>query len=81
MFEWFGEFWCKRRHGKVMWPVNRHYVCSTCLREYPINWENDYNAPRAESGAVHESTCLTRSRSSSAVNGFCKKCTSVTGTP
>ena len=81
MFKWFGETWCRQAHGRLMWPVNGHYICSTCLRAYPVHWEKDYQAPRADRGAVHASTYLTRSKSSAAPNGFGKKCTSVSGTP
>jgi hypothetical protein len=80
MFKWFGELWCRQAHGRLMWPVNGHYICSTCLREYPVHWEK-YEALRSDKGAVHDSTYLTRSNNSTAVNGFGKKCTSVTATP
>ena len=75
MLKWFGELWCKRTHGEPMWPVNGHYFCSTCLREYPVHWEKDQKAlpaPPADKGALHASTYWTRSRSSAAPNGFGK---------
>ena len=81
MLKWVGELWCKGTHGQLMWPVNGHYICSKCLREYPVHWEKNHVAPRADKGIVHASTYLTRSKSSAASNGFGKKCTSVTGTP
>ena len=81
MLNWLAEFWCNRAHGRPMWPVNGHYFCATCFREYPVRWETDYKAPRADRGPVHFSTYLTRSKSSAAPNGFGKKCRSVTGTP
>lgn len=35
------EFWCKTVHPSPMWPINGHYRCRTCLREYPVAWELD----------------------------------------
>lgn len=39
MWNRFSEFWCKRLHSKAMWPIHGRYVCSRCLREYPVEWE------------------------------------------
>lgn len=39
MFQWIGKTWCRRLHGKPMWPIHGRYICSRCLREYPVYWE------------------------------------------
>lgn len=79
MLKWFGEFWCKQIHARLMWPVNGRYVCSICLRE--LHWERRYRPLRAARNVDHFSTNVTRSKSSAVLNGFGKKCTSVVGTP
>jgi hypothetical protein len=28
--------WCETMHDRVMWPIHGRYLCSTCLREYPV---------------------------------------------
>jgi len=33
------ELWCKRMHSQPMWPIHGKYICSQCLREYPVAWE------------------------------------------
>ena len=34
------EFWCKRVHRRAMWPIHGKYICSRCLREYPVCWDS-----------------------------------------
>jgi hypothetical protein len=31
--------WCETMHDRVMWPIHGHYRCSTCLREYPVAFD------------------------------------------
>ena len=38
-FEKLGRLWCAFAHNSVMWPINGHYRCRTCLRLYPVSWE------------------------------------------
>ncbi len=35
-----GDVWCELMHDDIMWPVEGHYRCRTCLREYPVEWGN-----------------------------------------
>ena len=44
MFRLVGEFWCKAVHARPMWPINGYYICSRCLRKYPIDWAASRNA-------------------------------------
>jgi hypothetical protein len=30
------KIWCETMHERVMWPIHGRYLCSTCLREYPV---------------------------------------------
>lgn len=39
MWDRLSELWCKSMHSKAMWPIHGKYVCPTCLREYPVIWE------------------------------------------
>jgi hypothetical protein len=39
MFKWMRRAWCKRVHGRPMWPMHGKYMCSRCLQEYPVFWE------------------------------------------
>lgn len=39
MLNFVSELWCKRFHTQAMWPIHGKYVCSRCLREYPVAWE------------------------------------------
>ena len=40
MFKWLADLWCVQVHRRAMWPVNGKYICSRCLREYPVLWED-----------------------------------------
>ena len=31
--------WCRRMHPAPMWPINNHYVCPRCQREWPVRWQ------------------------------------------
>jgi hypothetical protein len=39
MMNWIRTTWCKSMHDQAMWPIHGRYVCTTCLREYPVEWE------------------------------------------
>jgi hypothetical protein len=39
MLNWISDLWCKKFHTQAMWPIHGKYVCSRCLREYPVAWE------------------------------------------
>jgi transposase-like protein len=38
MWNWFLKYWCKTMHSQAMWPIHGRYLCSQCLREYPVEW-------------------------------------------
>jgi hypothetical protein len=40
MMDQIQEFWCTRMHAGVMWPIHGRYQCRTCLREYPVHFED-----------------------------------------
>ena len=33
------RFWCHFMHPAPMWPMKGRYQCPTCLRTYPVPWE------------------------------------------
>jgi hypothetical protein len=35
-----GQLWCRWAHGGVRWPIHDHYLCSTCMRSFPVPWAN-----------------------------------------
>jgi hypothetical protein len=35
-----GEFWCRLMHQDISWPVNGHYRCKQCRREFQVSWED-----------------------------------------
>lgn len=35
-----GSAWCELMHQEIMWPVEGYYRCRTCLREYPVAWND-----------------------------------------
>lgn len=39
MLNWISELWCKTMHTRAMWPIHGKYICSDCLRAYPVVWE------------------------------------------
>lgn len=39
-----GTAWCELMHDDIMWPVDGHYRCKICLREYPVEWNETGNA-------------------------------------
>jgi len=54
-----GEFWCRLVHPEVTWPVNGHYRCKRCRREYRVPWEdltNGRSAKPAKSSTSHQAT-------------------------
>ncbi len=46
-----GALWCQWMHPAPMWPVNGHYHCPVCLREFPVLWEQD----ACSTNSAHES--------------------------
>ena len=48
-----GQIWCAATHREPMWPINGHYICRRCQREFPVMWEDKrLPAPRRESPAL-----------------------------
>lgn len=40
MFQRIGKFWCKTMHKQALWPIHGRYLCTRCLREHKVEWEN-----------------------------------------
>ena len=40
MIELALKFWCRHFHKKVLRPVHGKYACVTCLRLWPVPWED-----------------------------------------
>ncbi len=34
----FAGLWCAMMHGDTTWPINGHYWCRKCHREYTTPW-------------------------------------------
>jgi hypothetical protein len=32
--------WCRLTHAAPLWPIHGSYICPTCLRTYPCQWED-----------------------------------------
>lgn len=43
-----GHLWCRLFHHAALWPIHNRYVCATCLREHPVEWEISRVEPRVE---------------------------------
>jgi hypothetical protein len=54
MMNWISELWCKAAHSQPMWPIHGKYICSKCLREYPVAWEAGSERPAPAVRAVNE---------------------------
>jgi hypothetical protein len=39
MYRQIAQWWCKKTHNRPMWPINGRYICSDCLRSFPVAWE------------------------------------------
>lgn len=39
------KLWCENMHTTVMWPIHGHYRCSTCMREYAVEFEGVQQGP------------------------------------
>ena len=39
MWDRISNMWCKRMHGRAMWPIHGKYICPQCLREHAVEWE------------------------------------------
>jgi hypothetical protein len=39
MVELTTKWWCRTFHSKMMRPVNGHYLCAECLRDWPVHWD------------------------------------------
>ena len=40
VFNRFGHMWCSATHREPMWPINGHYICRRCQRQFPVMWED-----------------------------------------
>lgn len=40
MFRFLSRWWCQFAHDEVYRPVRGYYRCVTCMREWPVLWEN-----------------------------------------
>lgn len=50
--ERLGRFWCRLMHESTMWPIDGHYQCATCLRQFPVEW-NETPARKAALGTLN----------------------------
>lgn len=41
------RIWCQAMHPAPMWPVKGQYRCPTCMRTYPVPWEEQRKAAQA----------------------------------
>ncbi len=39
-----GRIWCRRMHPAPMWPINNHYVCPRCQRQWPVHWQVEHRS-------------------------------------
>ena len=50
-----GHSWCASFHPAPMWPINGHYICPKCQRQFRVLWEErePVKAPaRQEAGTL-----------------------------
>ena len=40
MWDSIGRWWCKTMHTQALWPIHGRYLCTRCLREHKVEWEN-----------------------------------------
>jgi hypothetical protein len=45
LLERFEQFWCKHMHADIMWPSQGAYQCKTCLRRYPVEFDQRVKRP------------------------------------
>lgn len=41
--------WCRLTHRSAMWPIHGRYHCRTCMRQFPVPWEEASKAARPTS--------------------------------
>jgi hypothetical protein len=44
MWNRIGDLWCKKMHTEAMWPIHGRYICKRCLREHPVEWDEQHYA-------------------------------------
>jgi hypothetical protein len=47
MWDRIAALWCRNLHSKAMWPIHGKYICPSCLREYPVQWDGTTESGRA----------------------------------
>lgn len=52
LLDQLGRAWCYYMHEEITWPVNGHYRCRSCLREWPVPWESPAQVPSRAVEAV-----------------------------
>ena len=58
-----GDVWCELMHDDITWPVDGHYNCKICLREYPVQWNGSEAAQAQAPVSVPVSVAPRRIRS------------------
>lgn len=53
MWNRVSELWCRTFHARAMWPIHGKYICPTCLREYPVAWEDTPARLKSTAAAGH----------------------------
>lgn len=52
MIETLAQWWCRRFHGGIFWPVRGTYRCSVCLRTWQVPWEEPAAAPPKDAASA-----------------------------
>lgn len=39
MLNWLKTQWCAAMHPAPMWPSKGQYICPTCFRTWPVDWQ------------------------------------------
>jgi hypothetical protein len=45
MWDRITRAWCQAMHEHTTWPMHGRYMCTDCLREYPVAWDAPLHAP------------------------------------
>ena len=44
--------WCRTFHSEPFWPIHGHYYCPSCLRTYPVPWQEGKDFARRVTSAA-----------------------------
>lgn len=51
--ERLGRLWCRLMHESVMWPIDGHYQCTDCLRQFAVDWDERSGRVGLAQNAAH----------------------------